>query len=61
MTVRQRERLKLLRGHYDADVVADETVEGISNNIICECKFWSTNIPAKKDVCDEGWWVPDRI
>ncbi|BBX42893.1 hypothetical protein MSIM_43440 [Mycobacterium simiae] len=48
MRVRQHERLKLLRGHFDADVVADETVEGISNNIICECKFWSTNIPAEK-------------
>jgi len=48
MTVRQQERLKLLRGQFDADVVADDTVEGISNNIICECKFWSTNIPAEK-------------
>ena len=48
MTVQQRQRLKLLRGHYNADVVADENVEGISHSIICECKFWNKNIPAEK-------------
>src|SRR5262249_5981910 len=48
MTVRQRECLTLMRGHYDADPVADDTVEGTSHKIICECKFWTTNSPAQK-------------
>ncbi|AMU74390.1 restriction endonuclease [Mycobacteroides abscessus] len=48
MTVRQGESLKLRRGDFAADVVANEVVEGISNSIVCECKFWDTNIPAEK-------------
>ncbi|ANG99102.1 hypothetical protein A8A54_21305 [Brucella pseudogrignonensis] len=37
--------IKLPRGSVDIDVVAKETIDGIQNLIICECKNWQTNIP----------------
>jgi restriction system protein len=48
MTVQQGVRLTLPRGHVDIDVLADDTVEGITHRIVCECKDWSTNVPQEK-------------
>jgi hypothetical protein len=36
---------KLVRGSVKVDVRADETVQGIKQIIICECKNWNTNVP----------------
>jgi hypothetical protein len=48
MTVQHQVRLPLPRGHYDVDVLAEETVEGITYRILCECKNWRTNVPQEK-------------
>ncbi|MCK1281790.1 restriction endonuclease [Bradyrhizobium sp. 61] len=48
MAVQHQVRLPLPRGHYDVDVLAEETVEGITYRIICECKNWRTNVPQEK-------------
>lgn len=48
MAVQRGVRLDLPRGHVNVDVLADDTVEGITHRIICECKNWGTNVPQEK-------------
>lgn len=48
MNVEQGVRLDLPRGHATIDVLADETVQGITQRIICECKNWRTNVLQEK-------------
>jgi Restriction endonuclease len=45
MAVQRQVRLPLPRGAVDVDVLAEETTEGITHRIICECKNWRTNVP----------------
>ncbi|NPV24524.1 restriction endonuclease [Bradyrhizobium aeschynomenes] len=45
---RHQVRLPLPRGHYDVDVFAEETIEGITYRILCECKNWRTDVPQEK-------------
>jgi hypothetical protein len=35
----------LPRGSVNVDVVAEETYDGITHRIFCECKNWRTNVP----------------
>jgi restriction endonuclease len=44
-TVQRQVRLPLPRGAVDVDVLAEETTQGITHRIICECKNWRTNVP----------------
>lgn len=37
--------LKLPRGGATVDVLAEETIDGIASQIVCECKDWATNVP----------------
>ncbi|WP_316237021.1 restriction endonuclease [Bradyrhizobium sp. SZCCHNR1015] len=48
MEVQHQVRLPLPRGHYDVDVFAEETIEGITYRILCECKNWRTKVPQEK-------------
>lgn len=45
MSARRNVSLPLPRGTVDVDVLAEETVDGITHTTICECKNWRTNIP----------------
>jgi hypothetical protein len=45
MAVQQQIRLPLPRGAVDVDVLAEDTIDGITNRIICECKNWRSNVP----------------
>ncbi|OBK57043.1 hypothetical protein A5653_10840 [Mycobacterium colombiense] len=48
MAVQGRDPLNLPRGHVRVDVLAEDTVEGITHRIICECKNWKRNVPQEK-------------
>ena len=48
IAVQQQVNVALPRGSVDLDVLAEETVEGISSKIVCECKDWRTNVPREK-------------
>ncbi|MES0205225.1 restriction endonuclease [Mesorhizobium sp. LNHC209A00] len=37
--------IKLPRGSVDVDVLAEETVDGITSITVCECKNWKARIP----------------
>src|ERR1022692_4009773 len=37
--------ITLPRGSVNADVLAEETHDGILNRILCECKNWRQNVP----------------
>lgn len=45
MDSRRQVRLEFPRGGAEVDVVATETIEGITYRTICECKNWDVNIP----------------
>jgi hypothetical protein len=45
MDAKRQVTLPLRRGTVDVDVLATETVDGIAQVTICECKHWKTNIP----------------
>lgn len=45
MDARRQVTLELPRGAVDVDVIAEEAVDGIVHQTICECKNWETNIP----------------
>lgn len=45
MAVQRAVRLPLPRGSVDVDVLAEETTDGITQRIICECKNWRANVP----------------
>ena len=36
---------KTVRGNVEIDVYAEEVIKGRKYSIICECKFWKSNIP----------------
>ncbi len=46
MDARRQIHLSVPRGSITVDVFAKEEVNGIVQNIICECKYWKTNIPS---------------
>lgn len=48
MAVQQQVHLPLPRGAVDIDVLAEDTVDGITHRIVCECKNWRTNVPQEK-------------
>lgn len=48
LIVQHQAALQLPRGAVTVDVLAEETVESITYQIICECKNWSTNVPQEK-------------
>jgi hypothetical protein len=48
MAVQRQARIQMPRGAANIDVLADDTVEGITHRIICECKNWRTNVPQEK-------------
>lgn len=45
MSARRNASVQLARGSVNVDVLAEDTVDGIVQRIICECKDWRTNIP----------------
>jgi hypothetical protein len=45
MTAARQVRLDFPRGGAVVDVLASEVNNGITSQIICECKNWNTNIP----------------
>jgi Restriction endonuclease len=45
MKAQRQVSLQLPRGSVDVDVLAEESVDGITHRIICECKNWRVNIP----------------
>jgi Restriction endonuclease len=48
MDVQRQARVKLPRGSVDLDVLAQETLEGILQRVVCECKNWRKNVPREK-------------
>jgi hypothetical protein len=48
MAVQRQARVQMPRGAANIDVLAEDTVEGITHWIICECKNWRTNVPQEK-------------
>lgn len=48
MSVERGARIDLPRGQVKVDVLADDTIDGIAQRIICECKNWGTNVPQEK-------------
>jgi hypothetical protein len=48
LSVKHQAVLHLPRGVVTVDVLAQETIESITYQIICECKNWSTNVPQEK-------------
>ncbi|MBO4227904.1 restriction endonuclease [Bradyrhizobium neotropicale] len=48
MAIQQQANVQLPRGSVNVDVLAEETLEGISQRIVCECKNWRTNVPREK-------------
>jgi hypothetical protein len=48
LSVQHQAVLHLPRGVVTVDVLAQESIEGIAYQIICECKNWSTNVPQEK-------------
>jgi hypothetical protein len=48
LTVQHQAVLHLPRGVVTVDVLAQELIENITYQIICECKNWSTNVPQEK-------------
>ncbi|RKE77971.1 restriction endonuclease [Chryseobacterium sp. AG363] len=38
-------KIKTVRGTVEVDVYADEIINGRNYVILCECKYWGTNIP----------------
>ncbi|RIJ31040.1 restriction endonuclease [Henriciella algicola] len=45
MDAQRNVSLSLPRGGVDVDVLATETVDGITHRTICECKNWNASVP----------------
>jgi restriction system protein len=43
--VETEKKTKTARGQVELDVYAEETIKGRKYSIICECKYWKSNIP----------------
>ena len=46
MDARRQVRLSTPRGTITVDAYAEETTRGIVQSIVCECKYWKSNIPS---------------
>lgn len=44
-TVEIAKTIESIRGTYEIDVYAEEIIDSRKYSIICECKYWNTNIP----------------
>lgn len=45
MSAERQAQTALVRGKADIDVLATETIDGIDQLVVCECKYWGTNVP----------------
>lgn len=43
--VKINKKIKTARGSVEIDVYAEEQINNRTNILLCECKFWNTNIP----------------
>ena len=57
MAVQQQVNVPLPRGSVDLDVLAEEILEGIRSKIVCECKDWRTNVPARRCMRFAPLWM----
>src|SRR5687768_3242495 len=44
-SVEVEKTIQTVRGQIELDVYAEENIKGRRYSIICECKFWKSNIP----------------